>query len=70
MNQGILFALAFGAFVVVVIVGFVRRSRTTRAANVAGDSPPTVAQWTEGETTRLLVVGRAARASTCCDRVS
>ncbi len=54
MNQGILFALAFGAFVVVVIVGFVRRSRTTRSANVAGDSPPTVAQWTEGETTRLL----------------
>ena len=54
MNQGILFALAIGALIVVVIVGLVRRSRATRAANVAGDSPPTVAQWTEGETTRLL----------------
>jgi hypothetical protein len=54
MNQGILFALAIGALVIVVIVGLVRRSRATRAASVAGESPSTVAQWTEGETTRLL----------------
>lgn len=54
MNQGTLFALAIAAFVVVVIVGFVRRSRANRAAKSSADSPPTVAQWTEGETTRLL----------------
>ena len=54
MNQGILFALAIGALIVVVVVGLVRRSRASRAASVAGDSPATVAQWTEGETTRLL----------------
>ena len=39
---------------IAVVVGLVRRSRATRAASVAGDSPNTVAQWTEGETTRLL----------------
>src|SRR5512141_3163539 len=54
MNQGILFGLAFGAFVIFVVVGFVRRSRSNRAAKGTADSPPTVAQWTEGETTRLL----------------
>jgi hypothetical protein len=54
MNQGILVALAIGALAIVVVVGLVRRSRASRAASVTGDSPPTVAQWTEGETTRLL----------------
>ena len=41
--------------VVVVVVGFVRRSRAARGSGGGdGESPHTVAQWTEGETTRLL----------------
>jgi hypothetical protein len=40
--------------VVVVIIGFVRRNRTSRGGGGGADSPNTVAQWTEGETTRLL----------------
>jgi hypothetical protein len=41
--------------VVVIVIGFVRRSRAARAGGRGDiDSPHTVAQWTEGETTRLL----------------
>jgi hypothetical protein len=55
MTQGVLFALMMAILVVVVIIGFVRRNRATRARTGGGvDSPHTVAQWTEGETTRLL----------------
>src|SRR6476619_1017912 len=51
MTSGILVALAFGAIAVGVLYGLFRQ-RTGRRAG--GDSPNTVAQWTEGETTRLL----------------
>ena len=55
MTPGILFTLAIVALLGVVIVGLVRRNRsmgpTTRDDL---DAPNTVAQWTEGETTRLL----------------
>ena len=55
MTSGILFALAIAALSVAVIVGLVRRSRGEGPATRTGiDSPNTVAQWTEGETTRLL----------------
>jgi len=55
MSQGVLFALMMAILVVVVIIGFVRRNRATRGtAHGGADSPHTVAQWTEGETTRLL----------------
>jgi hypothetical protein len=55
LSQGVLFALMMAALVAVVVIGFVRRSRATRGAARGGsDSPNTVAQWTEGETTRLL----------------
>lgn len=56
LNSGVLFALVITILVVVVILGFVRRSRATRSGGGAGgaDGPHTVAQWTEGETTRLL----------------
>jgi len=41
--------------VIVVVIGFVRRNRSARGSAAGGpDSPNTVAQWTEGETTRLL----------------
>ena len=55
MTSGILFALAIAALLVAVIFGLVRRSRSLSSeAKDDVDSPNTVAQWTEGETTRLL----------------
>jgi hypothetical protein len=55
MTQGVLFALAMAAFAVAIIYGLVRRNRTSSGGSRSGaDSPNTVAQWTEGETTRLL----------------
>jgi Protein of unknown function (DUF2726) len=55
MTSGTVFALAIAALIIAVIAGLVRRSRTgAGAAKEDPDSPNTVAQWTEGETTRLL----------------
>jgi hypothetical protein len=55
MTSGILFALAIAALLVAVIIGLVRRNRALGGqARDDADAPNTVAQWTEGETTRLL----------------
>ena len=55
MTPGILFTLAIVALLGVVIVGLVRRNRSAGASGHGEiDAPNTVAQWTEGETTRLL----------------
>jgi hypothetical protein len=55
MTQGVLFALAMAAFAIAIIYGLVRRNRAAGGArHGVADSPNTVAQWTEGETTRLL----------------
>jgi hypothetical protein len=55
MTQGVLFALAMAAFAVAIIYGLVRRNRVGGGTtHSSADSPNTVAQWTEGETTRLL----------------
>ena len=54
ISQGVLFALMMAIRYIVVIIGFVRRNRTSRGGGGGADSPNTVAQWTEGETTRLL----------------
>src|SRR4051794_41391519 len=55
VSQGVLFTLMIVILVVVVVIGFIRRSRRGRGGSRGGpDSPHTVAQWTEGETTRLL----------------
>ncbi len=54
MTSGILFALAIGALVIAVAIGLLRRKDPAGPSTVTGDSPNTVAQWTEGETTRLL----------------
>ena len=55
MTQGVLFALAMAAFAIAIIYGLVRRKRATGGSTrSSADSPNTVAQWTEGETTRLL----------------
>jgi hypothetical protein len=54
MTSGVVFALAIALLLVAIIGGLIRRSRNARGAGGAGEGPNTVAQWTEGETTRLL----------------
>ena len=56
MNWGIVvFALGMVALVAFVVVGLLRRSRGPNRGDREGpDAQSTVAQWTEGETTRLL----------------
>jgi regulator of protease activity HflC (stomatin/prohibitin superfamily) len=55
MTSGIVFAIAIGALLVVIVVGLVKRNRAVgRGARGGIEGPNTVAQWTEGETTRLL----------------
>jgi len=54
MTSGMLFALAISALVVAVLVGLMRRQRSSASKNVSAEGPVTAAQWTEGETTRLL----------------
>ena len=49
-----LFALAISARVVAVLVGLMRRQRGSSSNKVTAEGPITAAQWTEGETTRLL----------------
>jgi len=55
MTSGVLFALVIAVLLIVIIGGLVRRSRNAaRGARSGIEGPNTVAQWTEGETTRLL----------------
>ena len=55
MSSGILFALAIGALLVAIVIGLVRRNRGVGVgSDPDGELANTVAQCTEGETTRLL----------------
>jgi hypothetical protein len=55
MTSGILFAVAMAALAVAIAAGLLRRRRAGTGESRLGDAgPETVAQWTEGETTRLL----------------
>jgi uncharacterized protein DUF2726 len=55
IGPGIVLGLVIFALVAAIIFGLVRRSRLAGGAAKGGaDTPNTVAQWTEGETTRLL----------------
>lgn len=55
MTSGIaLFALAITALGIAVVVGLVRRRRAEGPSTRGGLDAPSAAQWTEGETTRLL----------------
>ena len=54
MTSGILFAIAIAALVLAVGFGLARRNRGMATTQGGLDAPNTVAQWTEGETTRLL----------------
>ena len=53
MSSGILFAIAIGALAVAVAIGLIRRPRPG-SGSASAEGPNTAAQWTEGETTRLL----------------
>jgi hypothetical protein len=55
LTAGVVLGLVFVSLLVAITIGLLRRSRGAGAgAKLTGDSPATVAQWTEGETTRLL----------------
>jgi hypothetical protein len=54
MTSGMLFALAIGTLIVFVLVGLMRRSRSAKREDQSAADTQTAAQWTEGETTRLL----------------
>jgi hypothetical protein len=55
MTSGVLFALVIALLLVVIVGGLIRRSRNAARGTRTGiEGPNTVAQWTEGETTRLL----------------
>src|SRR2546423_8943050 len=55
MTSGVVFALAIALLLVAIIGGLIKRSRGgSRGARAGMEGPNTVAQWTEGETTRLL----------------
>jgi hypothetical protein len=55
MTSGIVFAIAIVALLAAIAFGLVKRNRQLgRGARGGLDGPNTVAQWTEGETTRLL----------------
>jgi Protein of unknown function (DUF2726) len=55
MANGILFAIAIGALLIAIVYGLLtRRKNTSGRGKAIGDAPDTLAQWTEGETTRLL----------------
>jgi hypothetical protein len=54
MSSGILFAIAMGALAVAIAVGIMRRSQSAGGGPRSAEGPNTAAQWTEGETTRLL----------------
>jgi hypothetical protein len=55
MTSGVVFALAIALLLAAIIGGLIRRSRSAARGSRSGiEGPNTVAQWTEGETTRLL----------------
>ena len=55
MTSGMLFGIAIVVLAVVIGIGLMRRNRASGGSlAMGGDSPISVAQWTEGETTRLL----------------
>ena len=55
MTSGLIFGFAVVTLAAVIVAGLLRRSREAPAGPRTGiDGPTAVAQWTEGETTRLL----------------
>ena len=71
MTSGIVFGIAIAVLAVAIVIGLVRRHRSSGASPAAeGDAPNTMAQWTEGETTRLLSSAEVARALSAAPALS
>ena len=52
---GVVLGIALAVLAIAIVIGLVRRNRSSGAGGASdGASPSTLAQWTEGETTRLL----------------
>jgi hypothetical protein len=54
MTSGLVFGFAVVTLAAVIVAGLMRRSKEAPATGRSLDGPTAVAQWTEGETTRLL----------------
>ena len=55
LSGGLLLLVAIiGTLIIFVLVGLLLRSRAGRSARSGGETQTATAQWTEGETTRLL----------------
>jgi hypothetical protein len=54
MTAGLVFGFAVVTLAAVIIAGLMRRSRASAGSRASSDGPTAGAQWTEGETTRLL----------------
>ena len=70
MTSGLIFGFAVLTLAAVIVAGLMRRNREAPAGGRASmDGPTAVAQWTEGETTRLLSSAEVP-GCTCCARGS
>src|ERR1700719_4612517 len=55
MSSSVVLGIVVVALAIAIAFGFMRRNRASAGGvTVGGDAPNTTAQWTEGETTRLL----------------
>ncbi|HEY3178245.1 MAG TPA: DUF2726 domain-containing protein [Casimicrobiaceae bacterium] len=55
MSSSVVLGIVVVALAIAIVVGFMRRNRVAAGGvTIGGDAPNTMAQWTEGETTRLL----------------
>ena len=55
MSSTVVLGIVVVAFAIAIVLGLMRRSRVAAGGvAIGGDAPNTLAQWTEGETTRLL----------------
>src|SRR5438094_4344376 len=55
MSSSVVLGIVVVALAIAIVFGFMRRNRVAAGGvAIGGDAPNTMAQWTEGETTRLL----------------
>ena len=55
MSSSVVLGIVVVAFAIAIVLGLMRRNRVAAGGvAIGGDAPNTLAQWTEGETTRLL----------------
>src|SRR5438046_9087121 len=55
MSSSVVLGIVVVALAIAIVFGFMRRNRVAASGvAIGGAAPNTIAQWTEGETTRLL----------------